>query len=389
MSNTRARAGMPAWLPSALPWAGAVALAIGAGWCAESPDAGLLPPGARAFPRVSAPPPNLGVLLWQLGVGSVTWYAVVLALPVLLWAARRVDTERLGRTRTALLSLAVVAGAATITAVVQYLVAYDGAPVRPDALAYLPVVLRQGVLPWIALGGVVAGVEWRRRAARASIERERLRAQLAEQRLLTLTGQLQPHFLFNTLQGISTLIHRDPVAADDMLAKLSDLLSELLRHRDQAVVALEDEVRYARTYLEIAKIRFADRLAFSIESPPGLARATVPLFLLQPLVENALAHGIGAVARGGTIRVRAERHGERVRLTVADDGAGLPVGRVPRDGVGLANTRERLRATFGDDQQFRLEAGPEGGVTAVVEMPFRPFATQAPAAAHTDGTVPA
>jgi LytS/YehU family sensor histidine kinase len=259
---------------------------------------------------------------------------------------------------------------------VDFLIAYRGIEAHPGFVAYLPVALRQNILPWIALVGIVAAVEARRRAVRAAVERERLRAQIAEQRLIALTAQLHPHFLFNTLQGISTLIHRDAEAADEMLAKLSDLLRDLLRHRDHVLVSLEDELRYARTYLEIARLRFADRLDFDIDLPSDLQQASVPLFILQPLVENALAHGIGGRARGGRVTVKAWRRGDRLYLEVADDGAGLPPAAVRREGIGLGNTRERLRASFGADQDLMLDAAAEGGAVARIYIPYRTHTPQ-------------
>jgi signal transduction histidine kinase len=327
--------------------------------------------GGRMFPRTPPPAPDLPTLLYQLGVGSTVWYAAALALPLMLWGAREVDVDRHGRR---LVTVAAVAGLVVVivgSSILQFFIVYRGAPTRPDLAGYLPIALRQNFLPWIALAGIVAAVEIRRRSLNAIVERERLRAQVAEQRLVALTGQLQPHFLFNTLQNISTLIHRDAEAADEMLAKLSDLLRELLRHRDQLVVTLRDELRCVRTYLEIAKLRFAERLAFEINAPPETLDAAVPLFILQPLVENALSHGIGGRARGGRITVTVSRDNGRLRMDVADDGVGLPSGSIVRDGIGLSNTRERLRASFGDDQHFALASGPDGGTVARIEIPWR------------------
>jgi LytS/YehU family sensor histidine kinase len=245
-------------------------------------------------------------------------------------------------------------------------------------MAYVPVALRQNLLPWIALAGIVAAVEARRRSVQSRIERERLRAQVAEQRLVALTGQLHPHFLFNTLQGISTLLHRDPAAADEMLGKLSELLRDVLRHRDHVLVPLGDELRYARTLLEIAQLRFADRLTVAIDVPNDLHEASVPLFILQPLIENALAHGIGRQARGGHVRLTASRRDGRLSLVVEDDGAGLATAAPIREGIGLSNTRERLRASFGEDQRLSLEAKSSGGVVARIQIPYQRH-TSAPA----------
>ena len=323
-----------------------------------------------------APPPDFGRLLYQLGVGSVTWWGLVIGAPLLAFGARRVDTDRWSRTTIAIGVVTTLFALIATTAAVQFWFSYRGIPNPPGLSMYWPQVLRQGVLPWIALAGIIASIEARRRAQQQRLEQEQLRAQVAEQRLLVLTAQLHPHFLFNTLQGISTLLHRDPDAADELLAKLGDLLRDLLRHRDRAIVPLADEIRYARTYLEVAKIRFADRLRFEIDAPAELHDASVPLFVLQPLVENALGHGIGARLEGGTISVRAVRRDDRLVLEVKDDGAGLPVNRI-REGIGLTNTRERVRAAFGDDFIFVLEPAPAGGTIARVDVPLRRMAASA------------
>jgi len=364
--------GRPDWLFPTSLWVAAVIAAIAVGRYATPPEIAP-PPGAmrRSLPRVPGPAPDFRTLLSLLGVGSIVWYAAMVALPFLLWGARHIGVERRGRSRSIAVAVLVVSSLIAITSVVQYRAIYGDTPGRPGFSAYLPVALRQNVLPWIALAGIVAAVEARRRALRSTLDQERLRTQVAEQRLIALTGQLQPHFLFNTLQGISTLIHRDPEAADELLAKLSDLLRDLLRHRDHVLVTLGDELRYARTYLEIAQLRFADRLRFQIDVDPTLDQASVPLFILQPLVENALAHGIGGRARGGSVTVTARRDGDELRLEVADDGAGLTTSATLEEGIGLSNTRERLRASFGSDQRFSLDAAADGGTVARIAIPYR------------------
>lgn len=359
-------------MPAAL-WGIGVAAAVALGLYAKP----LVPRGMggaamrNALPRVAGPPPDFSRLLFLLGVGSVLWYAAAVAMPLLVLAARHVGVERQSRWRAIGISVGVVAALVAFTTVGQYVVTYRQAALRPPFLAYLLQALGQHVLTWVAVVGIVAAIEAGRRAVHAALDRERLRAQIAEQQLTALTGQLHPHFLFNTLQSISTLIHRDPEAADEMLAKLSDLLRELLRHRESALVPLEDELRFARTYLEIAQLRFADRLQFEIDVAPSVGRAAVPLFILQPLVENALAHGIGGQARGGRVTVRACREADRLRLEVTDDGAGLTSDATVREGIGLGNTRERLRASFGADHQFALASGTAGGAVARIDIPFR------------------
>lgn len=366
MQNERQRS-RPEWLKPAFGWTVVLALAVAAGRYARLPMPVGQAGAGRVFPRVPSSP-DLPTLLWMLGVGSVVWYAVFLALPLFLWIARRVD----GLSRSRAFTVAsVVIGIATLvvlTSWVDFTITYRGAPSRPDFSDYLPQALRQNLLPWIALTGIVVAVESRRRAVNLAVEQERLRSGMAAQRLVALTSQLQPHFLFNTLQGISTLIHRDPDAADEMLGKLADLLRDVLRDRDRVVVPLSDEITYARTYLEIAKLRFGDRLRYEIDVPRDLEEASVPLFILQPLVENAIAHGIGSKIEGGSVRVRAYREYAAIRLEVEDDGAGVRTGNETKEGIGMSNTRERLRAAFGNDQSFELLSVP-GGTIARVEIP--------------------
>ncbi|MFN8579513.1 MAG: histidine kinase [Gemmatimonadaceae bacterium] len=359
---------------TSLLWGAIVVAAIALGAYAREP-AMAPPPGmapGRMLPRVPGPPPDFRALLYLLGIGSVVWYAAALALPFLLWGARRIDPQRQGRLRVAALAIGTLAALVLVTALAQYVALYGDAPLRPSFADFLPTGIRQGLLPFLALSGLIAAVEGRRRSQGSALERERLRAKVAEQRLVALTGQLEPHFLFNTLQNISTLIHKNPEAADEMLAKLSDLLRDLLRHRDHVLVPLSDELRYARTYLEIAQVRFADRLEVEIDVAPMPSDPSVPLFILQPLIENALAHGIGVRARGGRISLKTWRLDERLFLEVADDGVGLTNGGAV-DGIGLSNTRERLAASFGADQHFALEQGVHGGVVARIDIPYRPY----------------
>jgi signal transduction histidine kinase len=320
------------------------------------------------YPRVPSLPPNLSELLFMLGVGSIIWYATIFSIPALLFLARRIRWKRENRALLIMSAIAAFAALFLVTAAVEFVLIYSLSGSRPAFISYLAVALRQDLVPWIAVAGIVTAIEMRRRSAQSAVERERLRAQVAEQRLVALTGQLQPHFLFNTLQGISTLIHRDPDAADDMLSRLSELLRDLLRHRDSPLISLNEEMQYIRTYLEISKVRFSDRLDFAIESDPGALSAKVPLFILQPLVENALHHGIGSRAAGGNVEVRARRDGDRISLEVEDNGGGLSDA---ADGVGLSNTRERLQAMFGNDHTFRIDSNPAGGVTAHIEFPVK------------------
>jgi hypothetical protein len=345
---------------------GTVLLSVAAGRFATSSQV-TGPPGA-IIPRTPPPPPDLQTLLFQLGVGSVVWYAATVSLPLLMLAARRLDADRLGAIRTFVIIVSATAFLVVATSTIDYVWTYRLAAVRPSIGAYVPASLRRHVLPIVAVVGVAAALETRRRAVQTALERERLQAEVARQRLFALAGQLRPHFLFNTLQAISTLMHRNPEAADEMLTKLGDLLSDVLRHRESPFVTLEEEIRYTRTWLEIAKVRFGDRLSFAIDVPADLNRLSVPLFLLQPLVENALTHGIGGLMRGGTVTIRARQRNTTLRLEVIDDGAGLQESQ-SREGIGLSNTRERLQASYGTDHRLVCEPGPSGGTIVTIAFP--------------------
>ena len=330
----------------------------------------LSPSGTRMFRRVPPPPADARELLRRLGVGSVTWYACALAIPPLWWLAHRLPLTHQRAWRAVGLQLGAVIALILITSLVQNDLAYRGAPGAPPFGAFF-VAFVASALPMFAVAALVNVFEARRRAVRGALESQRLRAELAESRLAAVTSQLQPHFLFNTLQSISTLIHRDPVAADAMLAKLSDLLRDVLRRSRSALVSLGDELRMTETYLDLARVRFGDRLRITIEVEEAVRGAVVPMLLLQPLIENALKHGVGRRAAGGQVGVSARGIDNRLSITVWDDGVGVENGSVGREGTGLANTRERLRHAFGDDQSLDLAARPGGGVDVTIRMPLR------------------
>jgi LytS/YehU family sensor histidine kinase len=200
----------------------------------------------------------------------------------------------------------------------------------------------------------------------------RLEAELARAQLRALKAQLQPHFLFNTLHAVTVLISRDKEAAIRMVMRLSDLLRMTLVDAERQEAPLADELRFLRLYLEIEQTRFRERLEVVWDVPVGLERAAVPTLLLQPLVENALRHGIEATVTGGRLIVAAARSNGRLVLRVSNDGPGLgaPGG---ADGVGLASVRGRLERLYGGGQRFQLTEPSPGLVEASVELPFREF----------------
>ena len=208
------------------------------------------------------------------------------------------------------------------------------------------------------------------------VQTERERALVAEgqahrARLRALRYQLNPHFLFNTLNAVSTLIvERQNRDAERMVARLSDFLRLTLECDDAPEVPLADELDFARRYLDIEQIRFGDRLVVREDVEPATLSAHVPPLLLQPLVENAVHHGIMPREEGGTLLIEARRVGERLLLRVVDDGPG-PSGQNDTDGgVGLSNTKARLQSLYGQDHCFVLQRADGGGCAVRVELPF-------------------
>jgi len=195
-----------------------------------------------------------------------------------------------------------------------------------------------------------------------------LDAHLADARLNALRAQLNPHFLFNTLNGISTLVEEDPPGARRMIARLSDLLRHTLSEGDEQEIQLARELEMLRLYLDIMEVRFQGKLEVSIESEKSLDDALVPNLVLQPLVENAFRHGLALIQTVGRVAVRAERDNGDLVLTVRDNGRGPA--KEMREGVGLTNTRARLSQLYGERQRLALTADEGGGALVEVRFPY-------------------
>jgi signal transduction histidine kinase len=226
------------------------------------------------------------------------------------------------------------------------------------------------VLIYWAMLGVAHAIDYRRQSRERALRTSQLEAKLAQAQLQLLKLQLHPHFLFNTLNSISALIHTDVELADRMIARLGDLLRLALQHFGAEEVPLREELEFLLSYLEIEQARLGPRLSFDLDVEPGTVEARVPTLLLQPLVENAIRHGVGARPGPGRVEVRARREAGWLRLEVRDSGPGLTSGE-PAEGVGLSNTRARLGRLYGDEYQFELAGGPGGGAVVRVVIPFR------------------
>ena len=197
-----------------------------------------------------------------------------------------------------------------------------------------------------------------------------LQARLAEARLAALRAQLQPHFLFNTLNSVSSLMYRDLDAADTMIARLSDLLRLTLRADQRREIPLREEMELLQRYLDIERIRFEERLRVAIDIAPEAEAAPVPPFLLQPIVENAVRHAIAPRPAGGRLDITARVERDLLVIRVADDGPGFAAGD-PEPGVGLSNTRARLAELHGSAARLDLEQAASGGLVVTIALPWR------------------
>jgi signal transduction histidine kinase len=199
-----------------------------------------------------------------------------------------------------------------------------------------------------------------------------LQAQLSQAKLQALRMQLNPHFLFNALNSIAMLARRnDNTRAVRMIAGLGDLLRHVLEDSPEDEVTVRDEVRFIERYLEIERVRFGERLDVQIDVQESALDAFVPNLLLQPLVENAIKHGIARKPTGGTITITGARVGDRIVLEIADDGPGMSAGPREGTGVGLVNIRQRLQQLYGDQFAFDVENVSGGGVRATIWLPHR------------------
>jgi hypothetical protein len=215
-------------------------------------------------------------------------------------------------------------------------------------------------------------VAYHRAVRERDLHAARLEMDLARAKLANVEACLRPHFLFNTLNAISALVREDPRLAERMIGQLSDLLRASLSAEPAKEVRLDEELAFTQKYLDLEGVRFQDRLRFTIDASAEARRALVPYLLLQPLVENAVRHGISPLEAGGAIAVAAARQNGMLRITIRDDGAGVSATRTREGGgIGLRTVVARLAHLYGDHQRFTLSPGTPRGTVVDVELPYR------------------
>jgi signal transduction histidine kinase len=252
---------------------------------------------------------------------------------------------------------------------------------RLGLLSWNPWTEPLGLLDWFfwallvycMILGTLTGLKYYKRALSDELQLERLKRGFLEAQLNALRTQLDPHFLFNALNGISACIEREPRLARKMIEHLGDLLRLSLDTRNRREVSLAEEVAFLDHYFALHRMRFAERLSITMSVMPEVRQARIPSLLLQPLVENAIKHGISGRVSGGCIAVLARRVDDRVEIRVRDDGVGLPSGwkMETSQGLGISVTRERLLAIYPSGASaFDVAPHPDGGTEAKIVLPL-------------------
>ena len=309
------------------------------------------------------------------------WYLPALMVPMIVSAARRFPLEAGRRVQAIAVHTvgAVVFSFAHIVGLlgVRFLLWENGgkSPMATWEQYFQRKFFEQmdaSLMVYAVIVGVSHAVAYYHELQERKLKAAQLETRLIEARLKTLEAELHPHFLFNTLHAISTLVHRDPESADRMISRLSDLLRITFDRSGEPKVPLKEEMDFLQKYLDIEQTRFQDRLTVHVNVEPDALDGEVPRMILQPLVENAIKHGIAGRSGGDHIQITAGLDGERLWMQVRDNGAGLQVRTLKalRTGVGLSNTRARLDCLYG--RHYRLEfSDKHGGLSVLIEIPFQ------------------
>ncbi len=320
-------------------------------------------------------------LLLNLSMAAAIWLFWAAAAPLIFWLGRRIPLQRgkLNRALLAHLAFAFIFGLLHLgfwsAIVILFESARNGAPNRFSVLffnlsQYLLYV--EVILYWAVLGAAVA-VQALRQSRERELKAQALEAQLQQAQLLALKQQLHPHFLFNSLNTISMLVRNgETQQAVQMIAGLGELLRWSLTEQAEQEVTLATELETARRYLAIEQFRFPDRLRVEFNVPDELMNAAVPNLILQPLVENAVRHGIAKSSSASLVRIRARRQAADLEILVEDDGEGFAAEWQP--GLGLENTRARLARAYAANAELSVAQNESKGASIRLRLPYRPAA---------------
>jgi len=314
---------------------------------------------------------------------GVYWLAFAVLTPLLVWLCRRFSLVSAPRWRHLCAHLLASPAVAALQVLLYFVclglaaiaVQRIGAAELPAWLIHRPALLVLTITAfwkyWVIVA-LIHGIAYARLYAREHRAASELREQLIGAQLHQLKARLQPHFLFNALNGIAVLMRDEPERARTMLVRLSQLLRSVVEAGDEQVVALRKELELVQQYLEIQQMRFGDRLQAALDVSPDALQYPVPHFLLQPLVENAVQHGVSRSERGGTVTIRVRHEGPHLIIHVIDvpNGATGRVADSPGAGIGLTTTRARLDRLYGDDHEFSMAPVDGGGTRVTLRLPL-------------------
>ena len=320
---------------------------------------------------------------------QMTWsYLWALATPLVLWASARLPIERNNWIRSALLHVPIsIVLSVVLTALGRVLIWLNfgyrmGKPLTFESVTIFVVSnFSEGIGIYLLIALTSYAYSYYRRYREGQLRTLQLEAQLSQAQLQALKMQLHPHFLFNTLHSISALLNKDVESARKMITRLGDFLRLTLENSGSQEVTLQQEMEFLSCYLEIERIRFQNRLVTRMDLGEQTLDAQVPNLILQPIVENAIRHGIAPRSTPGLIEIEAKQRNGTLRIQVRDNGPGLSEHRTSdnlfKKGLGLANTETRLERLYGADHLFDLSNNPDGGLIVTLEIPF-----------HKDGAAP-
>ncbi|MGE3492216.1 MAG: sensor histidine kinase [Vicinamibacterales bacterium] len=321
-----------------------------------------------------------------LALNLTYWYSWAVLTPGILWLTRKFPFERATwkaaiPVHIAGVIVATLLHVAMAVASAMGIYAMVGEPLTSWLREFQQMLLLNfdwEMMTYWTIVGVGHAIRYHYQARAKELNAAQLETRLVEAQLHTLQRQMQPHFLFNTLNTISALMHRDVDAADAMIARLSDLLRMSLQRTGVQEVDLKEELDFLSKYLEIEQTRFRDRLSVVFDIQADTLDAMVPNLLLQPLVENAIKHGIGPRPTPGQIVIRSRRVGAMLELDVQDNGVGLSAARLTdfNRGVGLSNTRSRLDHLYGSLHRFEFRQPAEGGLLVLIAIPMAELAVE-------------
>lgn len=330
------------------------------------------------------------ILEWQL----IWWYLWVILAPLVLWLSERFRIRKQGWPRTILAHMGASIVISLTHLTMYILVAYvlggtfwsdltneakttQLGPVILWWLTSFQINFHLRLLVYLVLLMMSHAVYYHGRYREEEVVTAKLETQLAEAQIQALKMQLQPHFLFNTLHSLSALLYTDRDAAEEMIQRLIRFLNLTLENPGEQIVTLQKELEFLNTYLEIEQVRFQERLRVNMDIDPQTLQACVPNLIMQPIVENAIRHGIAPLIEPGVISIRSSKVDGRLQIQIQDNGPGMVENGngngngKSREGLGLANTRSRLVQLYGKSQKMEMSSGKPCGLLVTLEIPFQ------------------